>query len=118
MNGHKEEEHNFEIGVAVPKRRVARRLEEEKMWVTVVLSFCGRIQESLGLIIERILGVSDEFIKVCGLSHFSPPAFHSCPNGACILLLQQSHNCNFSILHFRVLCNLEAFSCTKYEIHC
>ncbi|PKI62314.1 hypothetical protein CRG98_017315, partial [Punica granatum] len=64
MNGHKEEEHDFEIGLAVPKRKVHEGEGGgggdggESCVEFLVDEF-----KKVGFIVERVIGVSDEFIK-------------------------------------------------------
>ncbi|XP_031385503.1 anoctamin-like protein At1g73020 isoform X2 [Punica granatum] len=65
MNGHKEEEHDFEIGLAVPKRKVHEGEGGgggdggESCVEFLVDEF-----KKVGFIVERVIGVSDEFIKL------------------------------------------------------
>lgn len=59
MNGHEEEETAFEIGVVVPKRNLK---DENEGWdcVEVLVDEFRKV----GLIVERVQGIADEFIKV------------------------------------------------------
>lgn len=59
MNGHEEEETAFEIGVVVPKRNLK---DENEGWdcVEVLVDEFRKV----GLIVERVQGIADEFIKL------------------------------------------------------
>lgn len=59
MNGQGEERTAFEIGVVVPKRGVKEKNEEFDCVEVLVEQF-----KDAGLIVERVIGVADEFIKV------------------------------------------------------
>lgn len=83
MNGHKEEEHDFEIGVAVPKRKVLGGGGGDGAESCV--EFLVNEFQKIGLIVERVAGVTDEFIKVLVSL---PCVFISCPNLVNNLLLQ------------------------------
>lgn len=59
---HKEEEHDFEIAVAVPKRKVQEGGGgdgDESCVEFLVNEF-----QKIGLIVDRVVGLTDEFIKV------------------------------------------------------
>ncbi|OVA11742.1 Anoctamin/TMEM 16 [Macleaya cordata] len=59
MNGHGEEQTGFEIGVVVPKKD-SKEGNESSDCVDVLVSEMKKV----GLIVERVLGLADEFIKV------------------------------------------------------
>jgi anoctamin-10 len=68
MNGIEEEQTAFEIGVVVPKRN-----EEENEDFDCVKVLVDEFRK-VGLFVERVQGVADEFIKVW-FSNLSP--YHS-----------------------------------------
>lgn len=59
MNRIVEEQTAFEIAVVVPKRNVEEENEDCNCWEVLVDEFT-----KVGLIVERVQGVADEFIKV------------------------------------------------------
>lgn len=60
----KEEEHHFEIAIAVPKRKAANNgAEDEDCAEVLVKEF-----KKAGFIVEIVPGLSDGFIKVHSLS--------------------------------------------------
>lgn len=59
MNGHEEEQTAFEIGVVVPKRSANEENEDCDCVGVLVDEF-----RKAGLIVERVQGIADEFIKV------------------------------------------------------
>lgn len=59
MNGHEEEQTPFEIGVVVPKRNAKEESEASDCVEVLVDEF-----RNVGLIVERVQGIADEFIKV------------------------------------------------------
>ena len=59
MNGQGEERTAFEIGVVVPKRAVKERDESFDCVEVLVEEF-----KQAGLIVEKVIGIADEFIKV------------------------------------------------------
>ncbi|KAK6914789.1 Anoctamin [Dillenia turbinata] len=59
MNGNGEEQTSFEIGIVVPKRAVKEGDEDSDCVEVLVDEF-----KKAGLIVERVLGISDEFIKL------------------------------------------------------
>lgn len=58
-NGHEKEELIFEIAVVIPKRIVQEKDEGHDCVDVLVEEFT-----KVGLIVEKVLGVGDEFIKV------------------------------------------------------
>ncbi|RVW51963.1 Anoctamin-like protein [Vitis vinifera] len=62
MNGQGEERTAFEIGVVVPKRAVKERDESFDCVEVLVEEF-----KQAGLIVEKVIGIADEFIKVACL---------------------------------------------------
>lgn len=62
MNAVEEEQTAFEIGVVVPKRNVKEEDKTSDCVEVLVEEF-----RNLGLVVERVHGVVDEFIKVCFL---------------------------------------------------
>lgn len=59
MNGQGEERTAFEIGVVVPKKAV----KESDEFSDCVQVLVGEFKEA-GLIVDRVIGIADEFIKV------------------------------------------------------
>lgn len=59
MNGHENEEPAFEIGVVIPRRVVQEKDESSDCAHVLVEEF-----KKVGLIVERVIGIADEFIKV------------------------------------------------------
>ena len=59
MNGQEEEQTAFEIGVVVPKRALKESDESADCVEVLVRKF-----KEAGLIVERVIGIADEFIKV------------------------------------------------------
>ncbi|KAB1218457.1 hypothetical protein CJ030_MR3G026337 [Morella rubra] len=59
MNGHEEEQTPFEIGVVVPKRNAKEESEASDCVEVLVDEF-----RNVGLIVERVQGIADEFIKL------------------------------------------------------
>lgn len=59
MNGHGEEEIVYEIGVVVPKSNAIEGQESRDCVEILEAEF-----RKVGLIVDRVSGVSDEFIKV------------------------------------------------------
>ncbi|KAK4774261.1 hypothetical protein SAY86_009196 [Trapa natans] len=59
MNEHKEEEHDFEIALTVPKRKSQEGVGDESC-----VEFLVNELLKIGLIVERVVGVTDEFIKL------------------------------------------------------
>ncbi|KAI3850756.1 hypothetical protein MKW98_030816 [Papaver atlanticum] len=61
MNGHGEEQTGFEIGIVVPKKNLKEeRVDYEEDCVDVLVSEMKKV----GLIVERVVGLAEEFIKV------------------------------------------------------
>lgn len=59
MNRHEEEEIVYEIGVVVPKRNVIEGKESRDCVEILEAEF-----RKVGLIVNKVSGVSDEFIRV------------------------------------------------------
>lgn len=60
MNDPGEERTAFEIGVVVPKRTVNEEYESCDCVEVLVYEL-----KKAGLIVEKVVGIGDEFIKVC-----------------------------------------------------
>ncbi|XP_026447408.1 anoctamin-like protein Os01g0706700 isoform X2 [Papaver somniferum] len=61
MNGHGEEQTGFEIGIVVAKKNLKEeRVDYEEDCVDVLVSEMKKV----GLIVERVVGLAEEFIKV------------------------------------------------------
>lgn len=80
MKKHGNEEHVFEIGVVIPRRVVQEKDESCDCAYVLVKEF-----EKVGFVVERVIGIADEFIKVrfsqflsmfknsiCFIGHFHP----------------------------------------------
>lgn len=61
MKGHGEEQHTaYEIGVVIPKKNIAKQRNAECVCVEVLVNEF----EEAGLIVNRVFGLHDQFIKV------------------------------------------------------
>ncbi|KAI3979524.1 hypothetical protein MKX01_001716 [Papaver californicum] len=61
MNGHGDEQTGFEIGIVIPKKNLKEeRVDDDEDCADVLVSEMKKV----GLIVERVVGVAEEFIKV------------------------------------------------------